>query len=357
MKFQALKSSLLHIYYTGQPDTIRKGRDSMARYIRILIIFSAFLLVIPMAVLLFEKEEKPSEKAEKLSIPNPDVVLILNNETQKLSEIPLDEYLTGCVLAQIPYNFEDEALKAQAIICRTYIFSRKLSEQSSPTESLRGADVSDSKDYQSYYSEEKAKEYYGDSYEAALERACKAVLETDGMYLSFNGRPATTAYHPVSAGFTESALDVWGVAIPYLVSVKSESDLSVEGNYQELEISKAELFARLTTAFEIKAYEESPSDLEIYISDKTKNNTAKTVTISLSDEEKIIPARDIASLLGLNSCNFSLEEKDGSYIIKCKGCGHLVGLSQWGANSMAADGKTCYEILSHYFPSTSVSEL
>lgn len=312
----------------------------MYRYLRIFIVFSLLFTVIPMGVFLNFKKKTPLPTEKTSAVSSPDTVRILNNQGGSLSEIPLDEYLAGCVMAQIPCTFEPEALKAQAVIARTYILYQK-------AHSNTGNDGNSQK----YFTPDQAESFYGESYNEAYEKALTAVKETDGIYLSYENAPIVTAFHPISCGFTESAEDIWGVEIPYLVSVESTADKDADGFEQTLEISQQEIFSRLCAFFEA----DPVGEFSLKIKEKTKNGTVISLEFSQNDAKKEVTATDLANLLGLNSCNFTISENDDYFLITCHGGGHLVGLSQWGANSMALEGKTFEEILTHYFQGVSLS--
>ena len=312
----------------------------MYRYLRIFIVFSLLLTVIPMGVFLNTKEKTLISEEKKIEISLPEAVIILNKTDASPSEIPLDEYLAGCVMAQIPCTFEEEALKAQAVIARTYLLCQENHPESINTD-----------DSQKYFTPDEAMEFYGESYEAAYEKAMNAVKETEGIYLSYENTPIVTAFHPVSSGFTESAADIFGVEIPYLVSVASPYDKEIDGFEQTVNISQQEVFSRLCAYYEADAV----GEFSLEINKKTKNGTVISVEFAQNDIKKEVTATDFATLLGLNSCNFTISENIESFLITCHGCGHLVGLSQWGANSMALEGNSFEEILTHYFYGVSLS--
>ena len=320
-------------------------QKKMKTVLRIFVVMSVLIIVIPCGILIKNGDKASAVRSVTAPINSADKVVILSCDSGKLSEVSLDEYLAGCVMAQMPCDFESEALKAQAVICRTYIFARKLSFD----KSLNGADVSDSGEYQDYFTSDEAKIFYGKAYEQAYSKALSAVKETDGIYISYNGRPAVTAFHPLSAGKTESAEEIWGISLPYLVSAKSESDREIEGFSQNVKISATELFSRLCAFLEIDADTEAISGCRLEISEKTENGTVLSLGFTINGEKKEVAARDFASILGLNSCNFDFVFVNDTCTITCRGCGHLVGLSQWGANSMAMSGSDFREILSHYF--------
>lgn len=325
----------------------------MKDMLRIFTVFSILLLLIPSVVFL---RDKPSEKASQavvstdwLEIGN---VNILNNESGKLSEIPLRDYLIGSVLAQIPHDFPEEALKAQAVLCRTYIMGRRLSESESPTKELLGADISDDHGvYQKYFTEADARAFYGESYEEAFENAANAVDETEGVFISYGGKPIITAFHAISGGMTESAENVWGTYIPYLLAVESPEDESFSGFREETVFTAEELYGRLSANLNLEI---SGEGCLISVGEKTPSGTVKQVEITVGGEKKTVSGSDFAVALNLNSCCFSVTFSDGKYTADCLGRGHMVGLSQCGARAMAESGADYREIINRYFTGVSI---
>ena len=313
----------------------------MSKYIRILLVFSLLLTAIPCAVFVKNDKKQTSSYIKKTGFSLPEKVQIMNETDSSLSEIPLDDYLAGCVLAQMPCDFEEEALKCQAIIARTYVLyhrhhNKKLSENP-----------------QSYFTSEEAKGFYGKDYEKALKRATNAVKETEGLVLTHKNSPIVTAYHPISSGYTESAKDIWGADLPYLLSVESPHDYDSPQGIQTIEMTEAELFSRLFAFVEM----DYDTKATLRIKNKTSHGTVLALEISSEDIKKEIAGKDFAEIYSLNSCNFIISFDNGMCEITCHGGGHLVGLSQWGANQMALSGKNCEEILSHYFCGVSLLKL
>ncbi len=327
----------------------------MKDMIKIFIVFSMLLLIVPSAVFI---KNKPDENS--FSSPGSNVlenVRFLNESTGEVAEIPLREYLIGCVIAQMPYDFSAEALKAQAVICRTYIYHRRLSEMSDPTEGLKGADISDDCEvYQKYFSSDEAKSYYGDEYEAAYKACEQAVDETKGEILTYENSPIVTAFHAVSSGITESAANAWGVEIPYLVSVKSESDTLIKGAKKEYEFTSDEIFARIKG---LLLQEEKSNDFSLEAQDITPCGTVKTMAVTNSGQEESINGTSFAAALNLASSCFEItyDKSADSFHITSTGVGHMVGLSQYGADYMAKEGKTYKEILLHYFTGVELTAL
>lgn len=324
--------------------------------IKLFIIFSVLLLAIPSVV--FFKKQPPDKREDTLiqtGFSENDKIRILNDETGEVSEISLNDYLTGSVLAQIPCTFDEEAVKAQAVLCRTYIIGRRLSLLSSPQPELKGADItSDWQKYPKYFTPEQAEEFYGEDYPQAYEKASLAVRDTSGQYLTYEGSPIIPAFHAVSHGRTESAENAWGEKIPYLVSVDSSPDAELESARQTVTFTPEEIAARLSENLDVDLSGTLPGENTFSLTIPEGSACVSQVEITSGESTKKISGSEFARCLNLNSCCFSIEYSQGGFNITCRGIGHMVGLSQYGANCMAGSGSDHKEILSHYFPGTSL---
>ena len=187
------------------------------------------LLIIPLSSI------KSEEKAVQTVAKNPvsenntspeaesntkigDITFKIKTESG-ICELTAEEYIKGVLAAEMPVDFNIEALKAQSVAAFTFALYRKNENR------YDGYDLTDSyKTDQSYISEEKQKEKWGESYKEKLAKITEAVDKTVGMYLSFEGKPALTLYHALSSGITNSCADVFGKDVAYLVSVDSEGD-------------------------------------------------------------------------------------------------------------------------------------
>ncbi len=315
----------------------------MKSFVKLFLIFSALALLIPCCVFLQQKngesfDETPENIYEKIT-----TVQLFDEESLCQTEMSFDDYLTLCVLAQMPYTFEPEALKVQAIICRTCVYY-----------AVENAEKTvDFGTLQKYFTEEKAKEYYGEKFDQAYSKTHSAVLQTDGVIITYGGVPIVTAFHPISCGFTENAQDIFGEKIPYLTSVESSQDKTVEGFEQILEFSETEFFSRLCAFCQI----EQGENISVNISKQTSLGTVLAVEVCCDGTKKEITGTEFCDVFGLNSCNLDIEISDNICKLTCRGGGHLVGLSQYGANIFAQQGKSFEEIIKHYFSGVSLTVL
>ena len=334
----------------------------MKSYISAAIVFAALLLTVPAAPLVVnsignkteeqkiviseaansETTEKPTEK------PDIDITeekfKVLDITTGKVEEISAFDYVVGAVCAEMPATFEPEALKAQAVAAYTYAVRQREKAKTAPDAELNGAYFSnDSSKYQAYFTENQAKQYYGKNYEQYIEKIQEAVTETGGEYIVYEDEPIIAAFHSVSSGMTENAEDVWGSKISYLTAVESEYDTAAPKFMEEYEFTQKKMKELLEKAFEGIELSENAED---WFGEATTSSSGTVLTIKAGDME--ISGQQLRSALSLRSAVFEIEYDD-EFKITTKGCGHCVGMSQYGANEMAKTGKTYDEILKHYY--------
>lgn len=296
-----------------------------------------------------EREVSENDKLQT----NPEVFRVLQISSGQVSEVPVRDYIIGAVCAEMPASFEPEALKAQAVVCHTYAVRRQMKENSSPDTELKGADFSDdSSKYQAYFTADQIKSFYGEKYEEYYSKVCLAVDEVLNEILVYDNQPAVTAFHSMSSGFTESAENVWGYEIPYLVPVSSTEDMSASQFEETVDFTASELFTRFTLAYPDIRLEGDKSGW-IKINKVSDSGTVLSMTVG----NKEISGLEFRSVLSLKSACFSVSCSDEKISVTTKGYGHGVGMSQYGANEMAKGGKTYREILAHYYKGTELSEI
>jgi len=248
-----------------------------------------------------------------------------------VNSVPFEKYIEGVVYSELGKDWELEALKAQAVISRTYALYHK--------------NINAGKNYHLTSSE--LHQLYRNKNAGPIVRL--AVRITEDQVLSYNGEPIKAFYHSTCEGKTELPNEVWGENYPYIKSVSCNSNNSPFGNWQ-----RRFTLHELQRALKINAIE------DIDIASYTETGRVKTVQLLLvaSGDESLsydISATRLRKLLGyseLPSTKFSLKKAGEQIIFAGKGFGHGVGLSQWGALAMARQGKNYREILSHYYPNT-----
>ncbi|SDJ28177.1 stage II sporulation protein D [Salimicrobium halophilum] len=307
----------------------------------ILSVFGLYvvLLLIPTLVVLPAADQKEAQPVSSEAEEGEETVRVLRSDTDKVEEIPLEEYVTGVVASEMPVTFEMEALKAQALAARTYIMKHKASGST-----FEGADVTDTVQHQVYKDEQQLREIWKDDYEENRAKVEEAVQATKGEIITYKEEPITAAFFSTSNGYTENSGDYWEHDIPYLKSVISPWDKDAPTYLDQVTLTQSELMEKLT----LPTF--SASDIEL---SRTEGERVETMTIG----EKTFTGRDIREKLGLKSSDFSIEQKGDHFIFTTRGFGHGVGMSQYGANGLASEGKSYKDIIAHYYSETKIEEI
>lgn len=256
----------------------------------------------------------------------------------ELKTADLEQYMIGVLLAELPYDYELAVYEAQAVITRTN--ARKLHKAGT---NLLAQDLK-----VSYATEEGMIKQLGQTrYEEQLKKVKTAIGNTYGMVLTYKGNYIDALYHNVSMGQTASALDVYGKDIPYLTSVDSSADVEAKDYMQTLTFTYEQLVALLGDQYGL-----TPENFlaEVAISEKSKAGYVKMVKLGTGN----ITGEEFKQLLSLNSTYFYMESQENQLKIVCLGKGHGMGLSLYGANQMAKQGKGVRELLTYYYQGASV---
>ena len=245
------------------------------------------------------------------------------------------EELIGILAKEIPTTYEYEAIKAQTVIIRTYISRRKLGvAQKGDLKALTTEEMKNAwgDDYKKYYS----------LFESAIEATKNEVIYYDNQMIE-------PVYHRASAGKTRTAKAVYGVDIPYLQPVESAQDQIGE----DVVVDKADMVNKLKKDIpDLVAYTEGlENQIQIVKRDESGYITSIQIGNILMTGEKF------RTLMNIPSSNFEIEAKEKRIVLKTKGVGHGVGLSQNGANLLAKQGKNYKEILGYYFKDVKVDTL
>ena len=316
----------------------------------ILLIFTIFLLPViftktyKIAVVKDEKENKIEEiQLTDYDYKNYDTIKLLHSATGEIQELSLDEYLLGVVSAEMPASFEQEALKAQAVVARTYTIYSIVHNKNKH----EGADICDSssccqawiskEDRLAKWDEQNRNEYWN--------KIVLAVDSTKGKIITYNGEVIDAFFHSNSGGVTETPVNVWGgTNYPYLQSVQTAGEDAYSQYSSEVTLTKQEFINKI---------KENHSDLEIdfskedqiKITEYTDSNRVKTIQVGNLNLSGV----EMRTIIGLKSTNFSVEIEGDNIKFGVKGYGHGVGMSQTGADSMAKQGSNYEEIIKHFY--------
>lgn len=314
-----------------------------------------FSLPVFVANLIGTKSDIPEAAPQKAEITLPTEIDVYFADEGVTKTINFEEYIMGVLPAEMPASFEQEALKAQAVAARTYAYYKYVNYMKGPDfhpDKHPDAPVcTDSTHCHAYYSDERLKQIHGKDWtKQNLERLKSYVRQTEGEIMVYENEPILAAFHSASAGGTTQASgDVWGRDLPYLLNVKSYGENEKVGYISTVEIGLEE--------FKSKVMEEEPeavfsSDPEEWFGEITftRGNYVDTLEIG----GKPIKGTKLRSMFGLNSTYFSVNISDGKVVFTVEGSGHGVGMSQYGANYMAKQGKTYKDILETYYSGASL---
>jgi stage II sporulation protein D len=271
-------------------------------------------------------------------------VLLPDGEIENMA---LEDYVRGVLAAEMPADFPIEALKAQAVAARTYALYCAEGHKHG------GADVctrfSCCQDWQD---EQTQREKWGAEYERCADRLRRAAAETAGQILTWEGKPVFAAFHSSSAGATEDCGEVWNPR-PYLVSVSSpETAETVPGFFSGLRCGALDFRDTVLSACP-EADFSGPA--EGWVGELRRDASGRVASLVIGGTE--IRGTALRSLFSLRSTAFTLDYADGEFVFTVAGFGHGVGMSQYGAQTMAEQGADYTAILAHYYRGTVLTAL
>jgi len=277
-------------------------------------------------------------------------IKLLHQDTEKVEEVKLDEYIACVVSAEMPVSYEIEALKAQAIVARTYTIYKITTSKKH-----NNADICDkSTCCQAWISKEnRLKRWNEDEANDNWNKIIQAVNETVGKIITYEGKPINAFFHANSGGKTQVPFYVWGgTGYPYLQVVETAGEENYKQYSSEAKFTKEEFVEKIKKEhkdFKINFKEENC----IEIKERDKSNRVLTVkfgNLNLSGVET-------RTLLGLRSANFTVEITEKEILFKVIGYGHGVGMSQTGADALAKQGKNFEEIIKHFYTGVQIIKM
>jgi len=294
------------------------------------------VFVIPWSVVRWHKE-KDSTGDVNIRVLMPD---------KEIVKMPLEEYLVGVVAAEMPAEFELEALKAQAIAARTYA-AKRIGQSSQPD---LGYDVDTTVQTQAWLSDTELRKNWGWLNYWRYQRKLKnAVLGTRGIVLVFHGEFIEAVYHSSSGRKpTERSEEVWSSTRPYLQNVSSGEE-NQQRYVRKFVYSHQELYEKL-------GLKDAPRSLtagDFQVLGRTSVGRAKSVQVL----GRVYPATQFRTMFGLSSTDIEYTIQPERLTITAYGYGHAVGMSQWGANDLAKKNYKVEEILAHFYPGTKLFTL
>lgn len=246
----------------------------------------------------------------------------------------IDEYIVSVVAAEMPALFETEALKAQAVAARTYAIYHNFEIDS--YENIG----------QAYISEEQRKTLWGDKFTEYEAKVRKAVFDTAGEILVYDGKEINAVFHSMSAGMTESGKNAWSVDLAYLQTVDSPLEEGLSGFVSEKTVT-------LPVFLDICANERTdfifePSKITV----RERSNAGYVLIAEIGNQS--FTGAELRRMFNLKSSCFDISYGEGELVFTVKGYGHGAGMSQNGANEMAKNGALYTDILLHYYTGVEV---
>jgi len=284
-------------------------------------------------------EQEAEEIQTKTASASPFSVEVMRTNADEVEDVPLEQYVLGVVASEMPSEFEVEALKAQGLAARTYIINHLLYQ-----DGKEDFDVTDGTEHQVYQSEEELRQSWGSDYEENIKKLTEAVASTEGEILTYEDTPITPAFFSTSNGYTENSEDYWENELPYLRSVESPWD----------EESPKFMDQKVFTIGEVEAAlgVELANDQAIPV-EVTRTGSERVSEMKLADHQ--FTGRETRDKLDLQSSDFEVEQNQDHMIFTTKGFGHGIGMSQYGANGMAKEGKDYEDIVNYYYQDIEIS--
>jgi stage II sporulation protein D len=321
------------------------------------LLFTITLLIPALLVIPFSDSKVNGKLGENLQAKEPEAIAVDSRQLEssvevavyrmgkkQIEAIPLERYVVGVVASEMPAQFELEALKAQALTARTYIVRQLMSETQLGVP--EGASVTDTVNHQVYKSEEDLRKIWEpEDFDWKLRKIQEAVIATKGQILTYEGEPISSTFFSTSNGYTENSEEYWSNSFPYLRSVASPWDVKESPKFNN------------QVVMPIREFEEklgvkiAGRDVIGEIIERTAGNRVAKVNFN----GKILTGKDIREKLDLKSSDFTWVLKGSQVVISTKGYGHGVGMSQYGANGMAKEGKTYDEIVKYYYKGVKIS--
>lgn len=298
------------------------------------------------------QEEIKDDKETGLSeydYKNYGTIKLLHHETGEIEEVALDTYLCNVVSAEMPADYEFEALKAQAVVARTYTIYKIQNKKH------ENADIcDDSTCCQAWVSKETRLARWEESQrETNWAKIEQCVKDTQGKIITYEGKPINAFFHANSGGTTELPVNVWGgTGLPYLQVVETAGEEGYMQYSSEVTLSQEELLNKLKAKYDDIQINFNDNE-DVRILEYTDSNRVKTVKFG-NHEISGVEAR---SLLGLKSTNFEIIKEGETIKFSVKGYGHGVGMSQTGADTMAKEGSNYEDIIKHFYIGVEIKEV
>ena len=298
-----------------------------------------------------ENSEEIVNQQQQYDYQKYKTIKLLHQENGQVEELNIDEYLYGVVSSEMPANYEIEALKAQAVVARTYTIYQIIHNSGKH----ENADICDDFNCcQAWISkDERMAKWSAEEAESNWNKILEAVNSTSGKIITYGGEPINAFFHANSGGVTESSLNIWGgIDYPYLKSVETAGEEGYTQYSSEVSYSKEDLLNKIK-----EKYAECEIDFSqencIQIIEYTTSGRVKTIKFGNVE----IAGTEARTIFGLKSTNFTFAIEGDNIKFSVTGYGHGVGMSQTGADALAKTGTNCEEIIKHFYTGVEIIEV
>ncbi|MBQ0038046.1 MAG: stage II sporulation protein D [Clostridiales bacterium] len=293
-------------------------------------------------------QSKTQKKTAKTTADEQVTLRVWNGK--KTVEMTMAEYLPGVVRGEMPASFEPEALAAQAVAERTYIYYQMAGGRK---DNHPDADICmDHTCCNAWVSEKQARKNWGKNADAYEKKIRQAVQSTDGKVMLYDGAPILAVFHSSSAGVTAGSGDVWVSDLPYLTSVKSPETADNVPNYYSVNTFSADEFRTAFLASHPEA--ELSGSPENWIGGISRSGSDRVETAEIGGVS--VSGTELREIFSLRSTCFTVEVSGGEITFHVTGYGHGVGMSQYGANELASEGKSWQDILHWYYTDVTIAD-
>lgn len=284
----------------------------------------------------------------------PKIKVFITKEN-KVEEMFLEEYVRGVVSAEMPAEFEPDALKSQAVAARTFALAHMEEFGGEKYKSNTGANVSDTVQCQVFmHKEDRMNSWPKSKRDEYWNKVTNAVKETAGEILTIDGKLVKEPlFFAVSSGKTENGSDIFSDDAPYLKSVSSPGEEAAPKYRSIVKVSYSNFINKINCEYSNSGLTAATLKNSIEIKSRNEGGSVKEIRVG----RITLSGVKFRSIMGLNSANFNIKFNFNNIEISCIGYGHGVGMSQWGANAMAKSGKSYKDILEHYYNGTSITSI
>ncbi len=314
---------------------------------KLILILACVIAIVMLTFCIFFINEPPKTEIIKPTVTKETINITASkkvnvNHNGNIISMDMEEYLINVVAGEVYPTFLKEAVKAQAGAARTYLVYKMENGGCAG-----GGDICTMSNHcQAYKTNEDMVKNWGEDYEKYYSKIKDAVYSTKGEIITYQNNPICALYHSSSYGKTEDSVAVFGGTQPYLTSVSSPVSQDIKTVSQSF--LKADFLEKINKAFSLNL-----TEIKIKIISYTSAGRVSTLKLG----EKSVKATALRKALGLRSTDFTFEILNEGITFYTKGYGHGVGLSQFGANELAKNGKTYKEILTHYYTGTNIQKL